>query len=51
MIRAAQLEEQMRLALSDPHGLSPIAREFAAATLALLKDRQARCELAVTATH
>jgi len=49
--RAAQLEEQTRLALSEPDGLSPIAREFALAALALLKDRQARCELAASASH
>jgi hypothetical protein len=48
--RAAQLEEQTRLALSDPNGLSPITQEFALATLALLKDRQARCELAASTT-
>jgi hypothetical protein len=47
--RAAQLEEQTALALSSPEGLTPIAREFALATLVLLKDRQARCELAANA--
>lgn len=43
--RAAEIEAMTTRALSRQGELSDIASEFALAAYALLKDREARCEL------
>lgn len=44
---AAEIEATATLALARREELSGIACEFAAAALALVRDREARCELMV----